>query len=205
MVVSELVKLQGGDAENLAIWEKCVEVSNIGLKKIYQLLGIEFDLWLGESFYNEALAPVVNELIESGGASEEDGAIKIFSDGTRDPKEDPFMKFEDDEWIAWPFVIRKADGGFLYTTTDLATLDYRVDELGADVVWYVVGAPQENHFDKLFEIAEPKRTGSSVAGAAISTPVASARSCRIMSLRPAPPLITIRLTRAPAAVCASTI
>ena len=140
----ELVKLQGGDEENLAIWEKTIEVSKIGLQKIYDRLDIEFDCWLGESFYNSQLAPLVEELIAAGIAEESDGAICVF--------------FPEDEKMAdKPAIIRKSDGGFLYATTDLATIDYRINELEADAAWYVVGAPQQLHFDQIFEIS--KRRG----------------------------------------------
>ena len=140
----ELVKLQGGDEENLAIWEKTIEVSKIGLQKIYDRLDIEFDCWLGESFYNSQLAPLVEELLAAGIAEESDGAICVF--------------FPEDEKMAdKPAIIRKSDGGFLYATTDLATIDYRINELKADAAWYVVGAPQQLHFDQIFEIS--KRRG----------------------------------------------
>ena len=136
----ELVKLQGGDERNLAIWEKTIEVSKIGLQKIYDRLDIEFDCWLGESFYNSQLAPLVGELLAAGIAEESDGAICVF--------------FLDDEKMAdKPAIIRKSDGGFLYATTDLATIDYRINELKADSAWYVVGAPQQLHFDQIFEIS----------------------------------------------------
>ena len=136
----ELVKLQGGDEKNLAIWEKTIEVSKIGVQKIYDRLDIEFDCWLGESFYNSQLAPLVGELLAAGIAEESDGAICVF--------------FLDDEKMAdKPAIIRKSDGGFLYATTDLATIDYRINELKADSAWYVVGAPQQLHFDQIFEIS----------------------------------------------------
>ncbi|MGI9241689.1 MAG: arginine--tRNA ligase [Verrucomicrobiales bacterium] len=157
---AELVKLQSGDAENLAIWERCVEMSKAGLKRIYAKLDIEFDHWLGESFYNDALAPLVDELLENGIATESDGAIAVFSDGEVEGKDDPFLSQRDGEWVAQPFLIRKADGGFGYATSDLATIDYRAGELAADEAWYVVGAPQQLHFDQLFATAS--RRGSKI-------------------------------------------
>jgi arginyl-tRNA synthetase len=74
----ELVKLQGGDKENLAIWERCVDLSKRGLQEIYDRLDVSFDHWYGESFYNDRLAPLVDELITSGIAEESDGAICVF-------------------------------------------------------------------------------------------------------------------------------
>ncbi len=157
---SELVKLQGGDAENREIWERCLELSKQGLQKIYDLLDVKFDHWLGESFYNDQLGPLVERLQAEGIAQESDGAIVIFSDGSMPEKEDPFLAYRDDEWKALPALIRKSDGGFLYATTDLATIDHRINELKADTIWYVVGAPQQLHFDQIFAAA--KRRGQDV-------------------------------------------
>lgn len=149
---AELVKLQSGDPENLDIWNRCIAVTKKGLDKIYKQLDIQFDYWLGESFYNDALEPLVNDLVQKGIAKESDGAICIFSDGYHKPQQDPFLVSKDGEWQAVPAIIRKADGGFLYATTDLATLDYRTSHFNADSIWYVVGAPQEKHFKQIFDI-----------------------------------------------------
>jgi len=134
----ELVKLQGGDAENLQIWEKCVDLSKRGLQGIYDRLDVRFDHWYGESYYNDRLAPLVDGMIESGVARESEGAICVFFDGV--------PKLADK-----PTIIRKADGGFLYATTDLATIDFRVETWNANQIWYVVGAPQQLHFQQIFE------------------------------------------------------
>ncbi|MEM9283716.1 MAG: arginine--tRNA ligase [Verrucomicrobiota bacterium] len=138
---NELVALQNGDEENLAIWKRCIELSREGLQKIYDRLDIRFDYWLGESHYNEQLAPLVEELLEAKIAEESEGAICVF--------------FPENEKLAdKPAIIRKSDGGFLYATTDLATIDYRIDQLFADTIWYVVGAPQQLHFDQIFEVSK---------------------------------------------------
>lgn len=149
---AELVKLQGGDEENLTIWKRCVEVSKSGLQKIYDQLDIHFDYWLGESHYNDALAPLVDGMIASGLAQESDGAICVFSGGDLAPQEDPFLVQEKGEWRGNPCIVRKADGGFLYATTDLATLDFRTKNWNADSIWYVVGAPQALHFRQIFDV-----------------------------------------------------
>lgn len=149
---AELVKLQGGDAENLEIWKRCIAVTKQGLEKIYDQLDIRFDHWLGESFYNDALAPLVEDLLAKGIAKESDGAVCIFSDGYHKPQQDPFLVNKNGEWVPVPAIIRKADGGFLYATTDLATLDYRTEHFHADSIWYVVGAPQDTHFRQIFDI-----------------------------------------------------
>lgn len=149
---AELVKLQSGDEENLSIWKQCIAVTKTGLEKIYGQLGITFDYWLGESAYNDALAPLVEDLLAKGIARESEGAVCVFSDGFHKPQNDPFLVQKDGEWTPVPAIIRKADGGFLYATTDLATLDYRTQNFNADAIWYVVGAPQEKHFKQIFDI-----------------------------------------------------
>ncbi len=151
---AELVKLQAGDAENLAIWQQCIDHSKTGLEKIYARLDVKFDHWLGESYYNDRLPGLVTEFLERGLARESNGAVGVFADGTRPPEEDPFMVHKEDGWTDNPALIRKADGGFLYATTDLATIQFRIDEWRADHVWYVVGVPQQLHFRQLFAAAE---------------------------------------------------
>jgi arginyl-tRNA synthetase len=150
---AELVKLQAGDPENLAIWQKCIDVSKAGLQKIYDRLDVKFDHWHGESFYNDRLAGVVDEFLEKRLARESNGAICIFSDGAKPKEEDPFMVHKEDGWTDNPAIIRKADGGYLYATSDLATIQFRIDEWKADHVWYVVGVPQQLHFRQLFDAA----------------------------------------------------
>jgi len=156
----ELVKLQAGDPDNLAIWRRCVDLSLDGLRQIYARLGISFDLYNGESFYNDRLAPLVEDMLARGLASVSEGAVCVFSDASCPPEEDPFLIHRDGEWLPAPAIIRKGDGGFLYATTDLATIDHRVEELGADAIWYVVGAPQSAHFNQVF--AASRRRGHSV-------------------------------------------
>ncbi len=150
---NELVKLQASDPENLAIWQKCIEVSKAGLQKIYDRLDVKFDHWHGESFYNNRLAGVVTEFLENGIARESNGAVCIFSDATSPKEDDPYMVHKEDGWTDNPAVIRKADGGFLYATSDLATIEFRIDQWKADHIWYVVGVPQQLHFRQLFNAA----------------------------------------------------
>jgi arginyl-tRNA synthetase len=156
---TELVKLQQGDAENLEIWKECVRLTLVQLEEVYGTLDIQFDHYLGESFYNEALAPLVTDLLTRGIATQSEGAAVIFSEGGVAVGEDPFMTRdrETKEWVQLPLIIQKSDGGFLYGTTDLATINYRVQEWKADEIWYVVGAPQQLHFRQVFAAA--KRMG----------------------------------------------
>src|SRR5205085_7749924 len=111
-----------------------------------------FDYAHGESFYNPKLAAIVQELREKGIAQESEGAICVFSDGALPPKQDPFLKQEDGQWKPNPALIQKSDGGFNYTTTDLATLAYRLETWRADEILYVPGGPQPLHFQQLFAI-----------------------------------------------------
>ncbi len=136
----ELIKLQAGDNENTNIWNQCVAFSMKDFEQVYDLLDIHYDLQCGESFYNDRLSGVVNRLLKSGIAEISEGAVVVF--------------FRDIPELAdKPLIIRKRDGGFNYATTDLATIDYRVNDLKAESIWYVVGAPQTLHFKQIFEIA----------------------------------------------------
>ena len=136
----ELVKLQGGDKENIDIWNECVAFSMQDFEHVYELLDIHYDIQRGESSYNDRLPGVVERLLKSGIAEVSEGAVVVF--------------FRDIPELAdKPCIIRKRDGGFNYATTDIATVDYRLDDLKADSVWYVVGAPQTLHFKQIFEVA----------------------------------------------------
>jgi len=137
----ELVKLQAGDAENLAIWKQTVELSWREFEKLYDLLDIRFDERLGESAYNDALAPLCTELEKRGIATTSEGALCIFFPDT------PALDGK-------PAIIRKSDGGFLYATTDLATIEYRIKHWNPDAIWYVVGVPQALHFQQIFAAAK---------------------------------------------------
>ena len=151
----ELVKLQQGDAENLAIWHRCLDLSKKGLQEIYHRLDVSFDFWLGESSYNDELAPLVEKLVAQNIARESDGAICIFSDHSiTDATKDPFLIRKDGEWTDFPMMIRKSDGGFNYATTDIATIVYRDREWQADAIWYVVDHRQSSHFQQLFHVAQ---------------------------------------------------
>jgi arginyl-tRNA synthetase len=137
---AELVKLQAGDPENYSIWKQCVDLSMQEFSKAYELLDIHYDIVRGESFYNDRLPAVVDRLLKSGLAEISEGAVCVF--------------FRDIPELAdKPCIIRKRDGGYNYATTDLATVDYRINDLKANAIWYVVGAPQILHFKQIFAIA----------------------------------------------------
>jgi arginyl-tRNA synthetase len=136
----ELVKLQAGDKENTDIWNECVALSMQDFERVYKLLDVRYDLQCGESFYNGRLPGVVDRLLKAGIAEISEDAVVVFF------RHDP-------ELADKPLIIRKRDGGFNYATTDIATIDYRVNELNADAIWYVVGAPQILHFKQIFAVA----------------------------------------------------
>ena len=137
IVRHELVKLQQGNSENLEIWKQAVALSWKEFERLYGLLDITFDERLGESFYNDALAPLVDRLLAEGIAQVSEGAVCVFFHDIPALEEKPCL-------------IRKGDGGFLYATTDLATLEYRKQRWKPDAVWYVTGAPQQLHFEQVF-------------------------------------------------------
>ncbi len=156
---SELVKLQSGDPENLAIWREMQRLSQVQFDNLYTRLGVQFDVTLGESFYNPKLAGVVAELEAAGIARASEGAVAVFSDGTLPTKEDPLLINKDGEWQANPFLVRKSDGGFNYATTDLATLEHRFNTWAPDEILYITGGPQQLHFRQLFQTYRRWRPG----------------------------------------------
>jgi arginyl-tRNA synthetase len=147
---AELVKLQAGEPENLKIWREMIQLSQRQFETIYHRLGVRFQYTLGESFYNQRLPGLVAELMAQGVASESRGAKAIFSDGSLPSKEDPFLIQKEGEWVANPFIIQKSDGGFNYATTDLATLEHRLEQWQAQEVIYVTDGRQQLHFRQLF-------------------------------------------------------
>lgn len=132
----EIAKLHAGDEENRRLWEEFLPACNQAMEEVYQRLGIRFDMTLGESYYQPMLADVVRDLEQQGLARESQGATCVFIEGNRAP-----------------FIVRKQDGAYTYATTDLATIRYRVQELNAEVLLYVVDKRQSEHFQLLFETA----------------------------------------------------
>ncbi len=137
---SETAKLHAGDAENLRLWQQFMPQCLDALEGLYEKLGISFDVTLGESFYNPMLPDIVTALKAKGLATESEGAVCVFLEGRKAP-----------------FMVQKKDGAFNYATTDLATVRYRVEQFGTQVMLYVVDARQSDHFEMLFETS--KRMG----------------------------------------------
>jgi arginyl-tRNA synthetase len=132
-VLGETAKLHAGDQENLCLWQEFLPLAEKEIERVYRRLDVEFDHTLGESFYHPRLPGVVDELLKQGIARESDGAICVFFEG-RDA----------------PMIVRKRDGAFLYATTDLATVQYRMETWQPDAVLYVVDHRQGLHFEQLF-------------------------------------------------------
>jgi arginyl-tRNA synthetase len=160
--LEETVRLQSGDKESLELWNRFKEITMSGSQKIYDRLGIVFDTTLGESFYDDKLGPLVDELLSRKIAQESDGAVCVFSNNELEPKNDPLLVQRDGEWIPVPCIIRKKDGGFNYATTDIATIDHRVNEIKAATILYVVDDRQSLHFRQLFEVARQRKINTNL-------------------------------------------
>jgi arginyl-tRNA synthetase len=137
-----VVALQGGDPPTLELWRELVAESERHFAEVYRLLDIGLGPadTRGESFYNPLLADLVDELEKRGLAVPSDGALCVFPG-----------RFVNRDGEALPLIVRKRDGGYTYDTTDLAALRYRAQDLKADRILYVVGAPQRLHFEMVFE------------------------------------------------------
>jgi arginyl-tRNA synthetase len=128
--------LHAGDPENRALWEMLMPWCREEIEHIYRRLDVHFDHTLGESYYQPMLADVVRDLETRGIATDSEGAVVVFLS-----EEEP------------PALIRKKDGAFTYTTTDLATLRYRLEHWNPDSILYLVDARQGLHFKSLFAVA----------------------------------------------------
>jgi len=135
-VLEETAKLHAGDEENLRLWREFMPHCLEEIDRMYRRLDVAFDHTLGESFYQDRLESIVGDLLRRGVARESDGAVCIFLEGHD-----------------VPMIIRKKDGAFLYATTDLATLRYRMETFKADAILYVVDHRQSLHFEQLFASA----------------------------------------------------
>ena len=134
--LSETAALHAGDEINLGLWKQFLPMCRADIQKIYSRLNVSFDKELGESFYHDQLADVVKDLEAKGFTRESDGAVCVFLDNHDTP-----------------MIVQKRDGAFLYATTDLATIKYRVENFDADASLYVVDHRQSEHFNKLFDVA----------------------------------------------------
>ncbi|MCR5413587.1 MAG: arginine--tRNA ligase [Kiritimatiellae bacterium] len=134
---AELVKLQQGDGENLALWKKFIDISIAEFDRMYAKLGVKFDTYRGESYYNGVMPRVVERLVKMGLAEESEGALVV--------------KLEDEKLgVA---IVRKSDGGYNYTTSDLACVECRVKDYDPERIIYVTDARQQLHFKQWFSIA----------------------------------------------------
>jgi arginyl-tRNA synthetase len=135
-VLRETAKLHASDAENLALWHEFLPHCRRDIQRLYDRLDVRFDCEYGESFYHDRLAGVVQQLRQRGLAVDSEGAVCVFLDG-----------------FATPMIVQKRDGAYLYATTDLATIDFRLQTWNPDAILYVVDHRQSEHFEKLFVVA----------------------------------------------------
>jgi arginyl-tRNA synthetase len=139
-----VVKLQAGDPWTMRLWNELMELSRWYLRDTYSTLHVTLtdeDI-RGESFYNDMLPGTVDELVSKGLAVESNGALCVFPPG-----------FTGRDGSPLPVIIRKSDGGYNYSTTDLATIRYRIDKLNIERAVYVVGSDQALHFQMIFAVA----------------------------------------------------
>ncbi|MCH9692097.1 MAG: arginine--tRNA ligase [Gammaproteobacteria bacterium] len=151
-----VVKLQRGDAECLRLWQQFIDISIRHNEEIYRQLKVTLkreDIY-SESRYNDDLKILVEELLERGIAVEDNGAIVVFIAEMGDKKGNPSA-----------MIIRKKDGGYLYASTDLAAIRYRVGQLQSDRIIYVVDARQSLHFQQIFAVA--RKAGFASANVAL--------------------------------------
>jgi len=139
-----VVALQSGDPETRTMWRHMVDVSLDDFDQVYALLGSALTRQdvVGESAYNDDLPHVVSDLEQQGLLTESDGALCAFLPGFQGRDGDPL-----------PVIVRKSDGGFGYSATDLAAVRHRVSTLKADRIVYVVDHRQALHFDMIFTLA----------------------------------------------------
>ena len=148
----ETAKLHAGDPENVELWKKFMPACLEMLRPIYERLDVKIDHALGESFYNPMLPGVVEDMLDKKIAFESKGAVVIPNAKGIIPQTEEEQKKEEP-----PAIIRKRDGAFTYTTTDLATVKYRAETWNPDAMLYVVGTPQSLHFKTIF--AQARRWG----------------------------------------------
>jgi arginyl-tRNA synthetase len=135
------VELQAGRPGYRALWQHFADVSKASQSIDFADLGVEFDLWHGESTVHDRVEPLIESLTSAGVATESDGALVVVVAEPNDAKEIP------------PLMLTKSDGAYLYTTTDVATIDERVTEFNRDLILYVVDARQALHFEQVFRAA----------------------------------------------------
>ena len=140
----ELVKLQQGDEENLALWKEFIRLSMVEFNRVFARLGVRFDLTRGESYYQPVLASVVERLEAAGLAKESEGAKIVDLEAEK----------------LGVCIVRKSDGGFNYATTDIATVESRVTEFSPEKIIYVTDERQQLHFKQFFNICRKMNIAS---------------------------------------------
>jgi len=133
----EFKKLEDGDRTNRKLWEWFKKESLVEFKQAYKMLGVDFDIWLGENFFEQEMRPIVKELLQKKVAERSEGAVIIPLESVGLP----------------PALIEKSDGASIYLTRDIANLRYRLKKYKPEKILYVVGNEQALHFEQLFAVA----------------------------------------------------
>ena len=134
-------ELQRGRPGYRALWQHFVTVSQTSQRRDFHDLGVEFDLWYGESTVEDLIEPMIDRLAQTGVARQSQGALVVDVARESDKAEIP------------PLLLTKTDGAYLYSSTDVATIQMRVTRLEADAIWYVVDGRQALHFEQVFRAA----------------------------------------------------
>ncbi len=133
--------LQQGDPGHLALLDRMRQISFADMARSYDVLNVEFDLWYGEARVHARIPAMIERMRRAGAVVESRGALVV-----------PVARPDDKVEIP-PLLLTRSDGTFMYSTTDLATIEERVDDLGADAIFYVVDARQSLHFEQVFRAA----------------------------------------------------
>ena len=135
----EIAKTQAGEEDRIKLWKEILGATLEENEKLYSRMGISFDTYYGESYYNEMMPGVINELDEKGLLTKEGGAGLVF--------------FDESENL-YPCIVQKKDGAFLYSTSDLATIKFKREKYNINKLVYVTDERQQDHFRQVFKISE---------------------------------------------------
>jgi len=140
-----VVMLQNGDEETQRLWQRLVDMSTAYFNRVYRALGVQLvdDDLMGESFYQPLMQGAYSRLDEQGLVAEDDGAMVVYPPG-----------FTNRDGDRLPMIVKSRTGAFMYATSDVACVVDRVERLGADLMLYVIGAPQAQHLQMVWEVCK---------------------------------------------------
>lgn len=135
----EIAKTQSGEEDRIKLWKEILSATLEENEKLYKRMGISFDTYYGESYYNEMMPGIIEELEQKGLLTKDGGAGLVFFD-------------EKDN--LYPCIVQKKDGAFLYSTSDLATIKFKRNKYNINKLIYVTDERQQDHFRQVFKISE---------------------------------------------------